>query len=531
MDGLITNNLKVDEPDDDIMVGDNAMSVKRGASFLMGYDPTKDPEKPVTKASIGDAPMGEKPTENPLDGDGLTLSMGGNSAKRNNEPDTSFGGDTTIAAASNLGPNPLGPNPFGLDPMGLEALGFGTPGKTTPAPAPVKAPVPEAKKVEEPKKAEEPKKVEELKKPEEVKKPEESKKIEEPKKAEELKKPEEVKKPEEAKKPEEPKKAEEPKDTALGHIFSLSDPEMSSSMIISVSSSFGSGFSEDEPSSIEDEPVVSSENSIEEEHVSAAIETSVIKDEPIAPALDEESEDEGISETVSESVSEGISEALPLSSEGILRESSDDDDDTSVQMHFGEGTLESTLGGGESYYDYGASLEDDDDFKPLGNSVDDDEPGLSLAGLDSDDDDPMGLLSGAGIADDKADGSSDKKSQAGGAKEMDPLMALLLAGGNPFGDNQKSMAPDLSFGKEALKPKHFEPMKASGPAATAENVEANHPLGDNPFGKGIVPDFSFGKEALKPKKYVPKKTYEQSDAMVGDKEDDEDSDQSSDNDD
>ena len=55
-------------------------------------------------------------------------------------------------------------------------------------------------------------------------------------------------------------------------------------------------------------------------------------------------------------------------------------------------------------------------------------------------------------------------------------------------------------------------------------MQANKPLGDNPFGVEVVPDFSMGKEALKPKKYVPKKSYETG-ALPEDQEEENSSDQ------
>ena len=113
------------------------------------------------------------------------------------------------------------------------------------------------------------------------------------------------------------------------------------------------------------------------------------------------------------------------------------------------------------------------------------------------DDEPMGLLDGGDDPVEKplGDGSNEKEPENNGAKKVDPLMELLLAGGNPFGDSSVKTMPDLSFGKEALKPKHYEPMKASGPKANIENAKADHPLGDNPFGKEITPDLSLGKKA------------------------------------
>lgn len=440
MDGFFANNPLGEDPDDDSMLGDNAMGVARGASFLMGDDPNKDPVKPTVSSPIGDAPMGEKPKENPFGDDPLGLlsgvnplggnikpdtSFGGgtNVAKPsalgpnplgddplgllsginplggNIKPDTSFGGRTTYAGGNSLGPNPLGPNPLDPNPLGPDPLGLGAKKEEAPAPVPVMEPEPE------------------------------------------------------------PVKAEEPKeiplggiisleddfgDGVLGGIISLSDPTSFGSGIISSGSSFGNG-------------VVSSDASY-------------------------------------------------------------DDDDVSIQVPYGDGTLESTLESGGSYYDNGSSLADDDDFKPLGENVNDDVFSLNYSGLDSADDDPLGLMSGATASADLSlgDSPSAKKPQNDVPEGMDPLRALLLAGGNPFGDNAKNIAPDLSFGKEALKPKHFEPMKVSGPKVHAENVQVNNPLGDNPFGKDIAPDFSFGKEALKPKKYVPKKPYEEKGTLAGD---------------
>lgn len=491
MDNLIENNLKKDEPDEDIMVGDNAMSVKRGASFLMGYDPYKDPEKTVVKASIGDAPMGEKPKENPLDANQLSLHSGRKSSNGNDESDTSFGGETTIAKASNVGENPFGLNPFGLDPAELERLGIVLPKDAAATPAPVKKPELETVKEEAPKK------------------------VEEPQKAAEPQMPKEQERAKEPAKAEEPVKVIEPEEIPLGNIISLSDYNYFGSMIIS--GSFGSGVITRDTSS--ESGVTSNDESFKGEIISdtPTYGGEIISQSPsfdADTAFDNPPAEKKVAVETPSVDKESTKESPSDESNGILRESNPDEDDD-MQIHFGEGTLESTLGGGESYYNNTDTLEDDEDFRPLGNGVDEEESGLSLAGLDSDDDDPMGLMSGA------TDSRDDKKTQAGAPAAMDPIMALLLAGGNPFGDDAKKAAPDLSFGKEALKPKHFEPMKASGPAVTAEHVEANHPLGDNPFGKEIMPDFSLGKEALKPKKYVPKKTFEKTGSLI-DEQDEED---------
>ncbi|MBR3509971.1 MAG: hypothetical protein IKO03_14525 [Lachnospiraceae bacterium] len=416
MDVTITNNLKVDEPDDDIMVGDNAMSVKRGASFLMGYDPYQDPEKPVTKASIGDAPMGEKPTENPLDIGHLSLSSDRNSK-------SSYAGDTNIAKASSLGSNPLGLNPLGLSEEQLELLGINLQ-TTAPAPAAVK----ESASVSVKESA--------------------SAAIKESVSAS-------VKQPE-------LKKAKEPKEASLFRIISLSDPNFTGGRVFSINFAF---------------------------------------------------EDEDASDDVTV-----------------------DETGSFVQVPYGDGVLESALGSDDGDKDMGLSQYEADDFKPLGGQEEDeiqplrkddedDGGGLIFMEPDSEDDDPMGLMYGMDDSDVKSLGSmddtiapendsqknssSEKKSQAKDTEEMDPLKALLLAGGNPFGENSRIIAPDLSFGKEALKPKHFEPMKASGPKVNAENARENNPLGSNPFGKDVEPDFSFGKDALKPKKYTPKKPYEE----------------------
>ncbi len=462
MDGFFANNPLGEDPDDESMLGDNAMGVARGASFLMGDDPNKDPVKPTASSPIGDAPMGEKPKENPFGDDPLGLlsgvnplggnikpdtSFGGgtNVAKPsalgpnplgddplgllsginplggNIKPDTSFGGGTTIARTSSLGPNPLGPNPLGLNPLGPDPLGLGAKEEAAPAPAPEPEPEP-------------------------------------------------VK--------EEPKEIplggiisleDDFGDGVLGGIISLSDPTTFSSGIISSSSSFGSG-------------VISSGSSYDDEDVS-----SEPASEPSAGA----------------SLESGV----------ISNGYSYDDDDNSIQIPYGDGTLDSTLEGSSSYYNNGSSLADDDDFKPLGENVNDDVFSLNYAGLDSADDDPLGLMSG-GAPDNKQLGDVPSAPKNDGSEGMDPLRALLLAGGNPFGDNAKNIAPDLSFGKEALKPKHFEPMKASGPRVQAENVRVNKPLGDNPFGKDIAPDFSFGKEALKLKRYVPKKSFEETGTLA-----------------
>ena len=149
---------------------------------------------------------------------------------------------------------------------------------------------------------------------------------------------------------------------------------------------------------------------------------------------------------------------------------------------------------------------------------------LSSLNASASDDKSEGLMSDVEADEPAKDSSSNDKSKTNTAGGVDPLMALLMAGGNPFGDDSKKPAPDLSFGEKALKPKHFEPMKASGPKVTAENVQANKPLGDNPFGVEVVPDFSMGKEALKPKKYVPKKSYETG-ALPEDQEEENSSDQ------
>jgi hypothetical protein len=182
------------------------------------------------------------------------------------------------------------------------------------------------------------------------------------------------------------------------------------------------------------------------------------------------------------------------------------------------------LGKNDDDDDFGLLGGIEDEHKDLGGKVDEDGSESTFMGLDSSENDPMDLLFGVDGFDDEPIGlgdnstvsekektkesSSEKKTQDKSSDEVDPLRALLMAGGNPFGENAKIIAPDLSFGKDALKPKHFEPMKASGPRVNAENVRENNPLGNNPFGKDVEPDFSFGKEALKPKKYEPKKPYE-----------------------
>ena len=426
MDVTITNNLKVDEPDDDINVGDNAMSVKRGASFLMGYDPYQDPEKPVTKASIGDAPMGEKPTENPLDIGHLSLSSNGKNK-------SSYAGDTNIAKASSLGDNPLGLNPLGLSEEQLELLGINLQKGTAPAPASVKESAPASGK--EPASGSAKGAASDYAKSSGAA-------------SEKGSAPAFVK--ESAS-----KKAKEPKEVSLFHIISLNDPNFTGGKIFSSVLLFGNGD-------------VSEDAVADEAH-------------------------------------------------------------NSVQVPYGDGVLEATLESGDSDRGMGLSLSADDDVKPLGGEDDglrplggndDDGAGLTFMELDSEDD-PMDLLYGVddsdirplGSGDDEKasskDNSAEKKPQDKGSEEMDPLKALLLAGGNPFGDNARVIAPDLSFGKNALKPKHFEPMKASGPKVSAENAQENNPLGSNPFGKDVEPDFSFGKEALKPKKYTPKKPYEE----------------------
>ena len=471
MDGFFANNPLGEDPDDESMLGDNAMGVARGASFLMGDDPNKDSVKPVASSPIGDAPMGEKPKENPFGDDPLGLlsgvnplggnikpdtSFGGgtNVAKPsalgpnplgddplgllsginplggNIKPDTSFGGGTTIGRPSSLGPNPLGPNPLGLNPLGEnplgpDPLGLGAKEEAAPAPAPEPIPVPEP-----------------------------------------------------APEPEEPKEVplggiisleDDFGDGVLGGIISLSDPSSFSSGVFSSGSSFGSG-------------VISSGSSYD---------------------------DEAASGESSGEASDGSS----LGSGVVSGSYSYDDDDNSIQIPYGDGTLDSTLEGSSSYYNNGSSLADDDDYKPLGENVNDDVFSLNYAGLDSADDDPLGLMSGGAPVNNQM-GDVPTAPKINDAEGMDPLRALLLAGGNPFGDNAKKIAPDLSFGKEALKPKHFEPMKASGPRVQAENVRVNKPLGDNPFGKDIAPDISFGKESLKLKKYVPKKPFEETGTLA-----------------
>ena len=429
MDALVTNNLKSEEPDEDIKVGDNAMSVKRGASFLMGYDPYEDTSKPTPKSSIGDAPMGEKPANIPLDEEGLKLVLGGNSSGRN----SSYSGDTTVAAASNLGPNPLGPNPFGADFTEFDPLKA-----SAPAPAPKKGPVSEPEKakepIPEPKKAAEP--VMEVKKAEAPVPAPEPKKAAEP--ALKVEKAEAPVPAPEAKKVAQPA---EVKENPLSNIISISD----GSMII-----FGSAFFGNE--------VVSNEV-IQEEEDNSVQASSVV-------------------ETV----------------EAILESNGEEEMDVPAPENM--------------------------ESKPLEENVADDVLGWDDEGFDPVKDDKMGLAAEKAVSEEKPveptpekavseekpvkESPAEKKPQASVPDGADTLMALLLAGGNPFGDNAKSSAPDLSFGKDALKPKHFEPMKASGPAANAENVQTNQPLGDNPFGKEIAPDFSFGKDALKPKKYEPK---------------------------
>ncbi|GEM_PF-2212894 len=414
---VIFSNTPIEEPEDDIMVGDNALSIDMGASFLMGEDPKKDPvKKPLSKASIGDAPMGEKPTEDPLTGLRLSFSSRANRSAGDDDE------GTTIAKASSVGLNPLGLNPLGLDEAELERLGI----KLQPAPAkkteatPVKEPATAAVKAPATAPAKEPA-VATAKAVAPV--------------AEKVTAPEQ-------------KKAEEPKEVSLGNIISLSDPSIKGGMIFSIYTSF--------------------------ESEEAPVEVAPEKEENVAAVIPEE---------------------VTLEAPTKI-----DDDDFGL------------LGGIE------------DDHKDLGGKVDEDGSESTFMGLDSSENDPMDLLFGVDGFDDEPIGlgdnstvsekektkesSSEKKTQDKGADEVDPLRALLMAGGNPFGENSKIIAPDLSFGKDALKPKHFEPMKASGPRVNAENVRENNPLGNNPFGKDVEPDFSFGKEALKPKKYEPKKPYE-----------------------
>lgn len=397
MDALVTNNLKSEEPDDDIKVGDNAMSVKRGASFLMGYDPYEDTSKPTPKSSIGDAPMGEKPADIPLDEEGLKLVLSGNSSGRN----SSYSGDTTVAAASNLGPNPLGPNPFGEDFSVFDPLKASAP-----------APAPKKETVSEPKKAAEP--------------------------ALKIEKAEATIPAPEAKKVAE---SVEVKENPLANVISISD----GSMIIFASAFFGN---------------------------------EVVSNEPIREEEDNPVQASTVAETL----------------EAILESSGKEEIEAPAPANMDSKTVEENVADDVLGWD-------DEGFDP----VKDDKMGITAEKAVTEEK-PAELPPEKAISEEKPvkESPAEKKTQASAPDGVDPLMALLLAGGNPFGDDAKSSAPDLSFGKDALKPKHFEPMKASGPAASAENVQANHPLGDNPFGKEIAPDFSFGKDALKPKKYEPK---------------------------
>ena len=436
MDILFTNTPSGEEPEDETWVGDNALAVNRGASFLIDDDPKKDPEKPISKASIGDAPMGMKPTENPLEVGHINLSSHGKGS--------SAGVDTLIAKASGLGANPLGDNPLGLSPEQLELLGLGFPKE--PAPKPVSAKKePEAKpEVKTDAKAD----VKPETKPE--------------MKAEA--------KPETKAEPE-PKKAEEPKEVSLSCIISASD-DFSGGRIISGDLSFASAIissDDSDPLSIDEDFKLLDESKPDD-----------------APELDQK----GIAPKEDDSV------GLPS------LETADDDDlkgleaDSSVSEEDPMGLM--------------LNLAEAEESKGLEPADDSEEELKPLEPADDSEEELKPLEPAEDILDDNLtkDNPSENKPKAGGTEEMDPLRALLLAGGNPFGDNLKNIAPDLSFGKDALKPKHFEPMKASGPKVNAENAQENNPLGVNPFGKEVVPDFSFGKEALKPKKYEPKKPFE-----------------------
>ena len=443
MDVIFSNTPIEEEPEDDIMVGDNALSIDMGASFLMGEDPKKDPvKKPLSKASIGDAPMGEKPTEDPLTSLRLSFSSRANRSAGDDDE------GTTIAKASSVGLNPLGLNPLGLDEAELERLGI----KLQPAPAkksetaPVSAKEPATAAVKAPATA-----------------PSKEPAVATAKAAAPV--AEKVTAPEQM-------KAEEPKVVSLSNIISLSDPSIKGGMIFSIYTSFES----------------------EEAPVEAAPE----KEEKVVAVIPEE---------------------VTLEAPAKIN---DDDDDMSIPMPQDDDVK--PLGKNDDDDDFGLLGGIEDEHKDLGGKVDEDGSGSTFMGLDSSENDPMDLLFGVDGFDDEPIGlgdnstvsekektkesSSEKKAQDKGADEVDPLRALLMAGGNPFGENAKIIAPDLSFGKDALKPKHFEPMKASGPRVNAENVRENNPLGNNPFGKDVEPDFSFGKEALKPKKYEPKKPYE-----------------------
>ncbi len=436
MDILFTNAPSGEEPEDETWVGDNALAVSRGASFLIDDDPKKDPEKPISKASIGDAPMGMKPTENPLEVGHINLSSRGKGS--------SAGVDTLIAKASGLGANPLGDNPLGLSPEQLELLGLGFPKEPTPKPVPAKTPEAKAEVKTDAKADVKPETKPEMKA---------------------------AAKPETKPVPE-PKKVEEPKEVSLSCIISASD-DFTGGRIISGDLSFGSAIiSADDPLMKDEDFKLMGESKTDD-----------------APELDQKGiapkEDDSIGLAIQEPDSDDEQKGLTADT------SVSEEDPMGLMFHLHE---------------------EEEDSKGLTSeeTVLEEEPKSLATEENGIEEEPAGLMVEEVVADDNPpkDNPSENKPKAGGTEEMDPLRALLLAGGNPFGDNLKNIAPDLSFGKDALKPKHFEPMKASGPKVNAENAQENNPLGVNPFGKEVVPDFSFGKEALKPKKYEPKKPFE-----------------------
>ena len=377
MSGLIDDSPLKDNSDNSVL-GDNAMGVARGASFLMEEDPNKDSKKPKANGTIGE--------------------------------------ETTVAEASNLGPDPLGPNPFGLAPeelelLGIKPLGYGPAGLETAEPGKREKVVAEEASAEEP-----------------LATPAREAAVTPAKESVGAfeKEPEQV--------PEENKKT---KKASLSNYISVGE----NSMIIFGSAFFGGEVDLDDYAGKEedDTAVVSDGGGVVE------------KGNALDPSSQQKETDKNSGENAK-------------------------DDDTGSNV----AGLEPADDGSMDLMLYGESF--------------DDEPMGLLGG----DDEPMGLLGGGDDPVEKPlgeDGSNEKEPENNGAKKVDPLMELLLAGGNPFGDSSVKTMPDLSFGKEALKPKHYEPMKASGPKANIENAKADHPLGDNPFGKEITPDLSLGKKA------------------------------------
>ena len=382
MSGLIDNSLWKEKSDDDSVLGDNAMGVARGASFLMEEDPNKDSKKPKANGTIGE--------------------------------------ETTVAEASNLGPNPLGPNPFGLAPEELDLLGI-KPFGDKPADLKAAEPVKQEKAVSE-----------EVSAKETLGASARGSAVTPAKESVGAFAKESEQEPEGKKKTEK---------SSFGNFISVGE----NSMIIFGSAFFGS--------------------------------------EVILDDLADEKEDNS---------------AVVSGGDGVLGKGSALED--SFRQHNED---DKSSGENAKDADFGlsvAGLESVDDgsmdLMLYGESFDEEPLGLLAVGDDSGEE-PLGLLGGGDDYDERPleDGSNVKEQESNGAKKIDPLMELLLAGGNPFGDNAVKTVPDLSFGKEALKPKHYEPMKASGPKANIENAKVGNPLGDNPFGKEIAPDLSLGKKA------------------------------------